>query len=156
MDLDRRAVPVQALFEQPVGGKGPVLDASLLLRLPLLRQSDRCPDLTEEQHEVCLQGAKSGEVRRQIGHSLSLPHNSNKVSTESVVQYKVDYLTGRQEQILRCIRLAITDLGDAPTVAEIAAAVGLRPSSVHYQLRELETKGAIIREPGQPRGIRLA
>ncbi|MEU3733645.1 MarR family transcriptional regulator [Streptomyces sp. NPDC033538] len=73
-----------------------------------------------------------------------------------MVQHKVEYLTSRQEQILRCIRLAITDLGDAPTVAEIATAVGLRPSSVHYQLRELETKGAIIREPGQPRGIRLA
>ncbi|MFB6775345.1 LexA family protein [Streptomyces sp. NPDC056337] len=72
-----------------------------------------------------------------------------------MVQHKVEYLTGRQEQILRCIRLAITDLGDAPTVAEIAAAVGLRPSSVHYQLRELESKGAIIREPGQHRGIRL-
>ncbi|MFA0844325.1 hypothetical protein [Streptomyces rochei] len=39
---------------------------------------------------------------------------------------------------------------------EVAEEVGLRPSSVHYQLRELETKGAIVREPGRPRGIRLA
>ncbi|GJF26804.1 MULTISPECIES: hypothetical protein [Streptomyces] len=42
--------------------------------------------------------------------------------------------TSRQEEILRCVRLAITDQGDAPTVSEIAEQVGLRPSSVHYQL----------------------
>jgi len=73
-----------------------------------------------------------------------------------MANHRVEYLTSRQEEILRCIRLAITDQGDAPTVAEIAAAVGLRPSSVHYQLRELEAKGAIIREARRPRGIRLA
>ncbi|MBZ6290452.1 MarR family transcriptional regulator [Streptomyces olivaceus] len=71
-------------------------------------------------------------------------------------RHRVDYLTPRQEEILRHIRTAITDQGDAPTVAEIAAAVNLRPSSVHYQLGELEAKGAIRREPHQPRGIRLA
>ncbi|WP_282083948.1 LexA family protein [Streptomyces tendae] len=70
---------------------------------------------------------------------------------------RVDYLTPRQERILHVIRQAITDEGVAPTVAEIADRVGLRSwSSVHYQLRELETKGAIVREPHQPRGIRLA
>ncbi|MDN3244127.1 MarR family transcriptional regulator [Streptomyces sp. ZSW22] len=73
-----------------------------------------------------------------------------------MARYRVEYLTPRQEEILRIIRLAITDQGDAPTVAEIAEQVGLRPSSVHYQLRELEAKGAIAREPHQPRGIRLA
>ncbi|GGQ83633.1 LexA family protein [Streptomyces flaveolus] len=73
-----------------------------------------------------------------------------------MANHRVDYLTARQEEILRVIRLAITDEGDAPTVAEIADQVGLRPSSVHYQLRELEAKGAIVREPGTARGIRLA
>ncbi|MFE6355841.1 LexA family protein [Streptomyces rochei] len=73
-----------------------------------------------------------------------------------MARHKTEYLTDTQEQILRVIRLAITDQGDAPTVAEIAEQVGLRPSSVHYQLRELEAKGAIVREPGRPRGIRLA
>ncbi|WP_432130679.1 LexA family protein [Streptomyces tendae] len=70
---------------------------------------------------------------------------------------RVDYLTSRQEAILHVIRQAITDEGVAPTVAEIAERVGLRSwSSVHYQLRELESKGAIVREPGAARGIRLA
>jgi repressor LexA len=73
-----------------------------------------------------------------------------------MANHRVDYLTARQEEILRVIRLAITDEGDAPTVAEIAEQVGLRPSSVHYQLRELQAKGAIVREPGTARGIRLA
>ncbi|MET7321494.1 hypothetical protein [Streptomyces sp. NPDC005549] len=71
--------------------------------------------------------------------------------------HRVDYLTSRQEAILRIIREAIADEGVAPTVAEIAERAGLRSwSSVHYQLRELEAKGAIVREPGRPRGIRLA
>jgi repressor LexA len=73
-----------------------------------------------------------------------------------MANHKVEHLTDTQERILRVVRLAITDKGDAPTVAEIAAAVGMRPSSVHYQLRELEAKGAIVREPHQTRGIRLA
>ncbi|MFF8679521.1 LexA family protein [Streptomyces sp. NPDC015237] len=73
-----------------------------------------------------------------------------------MARHRVDYLTPRQEEILRTIRAAITDQGDAPTVAEIAAAVRLSPSTVHYQLGELETKGAIAREPGRARGIRLA
>ncbi|MCG8971389.1 LexA family transcriptional regulator [Streptomyces sp. CL12-4] len=72
-----------------------------------------------------------------------------------MANHRVEYLTSRQEEILRCIRLAITDRGDAPTVSEIAEQVGLRPSSVHYQLCELEAKGAIVRVPGRARGIRL-
>lgn len=71
--------------------------------------------------------------------------------------YKVDHLTDTQERILRCIRQTITDRGEAPTVAEIGAAVGMHSrASVHYQLGELQAKGAIRREPGRRRGIRLA
>ncbi|MEV6833519.1 hypothetical protein AB0N17_03140 [Streptomyces sp. NPDC051133] len=70
--------------------------------------------------------------------------------------HRVDHLTDTQERILRHIRQAILDRGEAPTVAEIGAAVGMRSrASVHYQLVELETKAAIVREPGRWRGIRL-
>jgi DNA-binding MarR family transcriptional regulator len=72
-----------------------------------------------------------------------------------MAQHKVEHLTITQERILRFIRQAILDDGEAPTVAEIADQVGMRPSSVHYQLGELEAKGAIVREPGRARGIRL-
>ncbi|MGW3867210.1 LexA family protein [Streptomyces sp. NPDC005047] len=65
-------------------------------------------------------------------------------------RHRVDYLTPRQEEILRISRAVITDEGDAPTVAEIAAAVDLSPSTVHYQLGELETKGANRPRPRPP------
>ncbi|MGW5283443.1 LexA family protein [Streptomyces collinus] len=59
--------------------------------------------------------------------------------------------------MLRCIREHIAAYGEAPTVQELGAAVGMRSRApVHYQLVELETKRAIVREPGRRRGIRLA
>jgi repressor LexA len=71
--------------------------------------------------------------------------------------YKVEHLTDTQERILRCIRQAIADQGEAPTVQEIGDQVGMRSrASVHYQLGELEAKHAIVREPHRRRGIRLA
>ncbi|MFF0777114.1 LexA family protein [Streptomyces sp. NPDC003720] len=71
--------------------------------------------------------------------------------------HRVDYLTDRQERILRVIRQHIADTGEAPTYAQIGQAVGLRSrASVHYQLGELAAKGAIARERYQRRGIRLA
>lgn len=71
--------------------------------------------------------------------------------------YKVEHLTETQERILRCIRDAIADRGEAPTVQEIGDQVGMRSrASVHYQLGELEAKHAIVREPHRRRGIRLA
>ncbi|MCX4596053.1 hypothetical protein OG819_42330 [Streptomyces sp. NBC_01549] len=74
-----------------------------------------------------------------------------------MARHRVDYLTDTQERILRCIRQAIVDGGEAPTVQEIGDRVGMRSrASVHYQLGELETKGAIVRERGRRRGIRLA
>lgn len=69
--------------------------------------------------------------------------------------YKVEYLTATQERILACIRQAIADRGEAPTVREIGVAAGLAVGAVHYQLGELAAKAAIVREPGRPRGIRL-
>lgn len=73
-----------------------------------------------------------------------------------MARHSVDYITVIQEQILRIIRDHILDQGEAPTVVEIGAAVGLTSrSSVHYQLGELERKNAIVREPRRPRGIRL-
>jgi repressor LexA len=71
-------------------------------------------------------------------------------------RHRIDYLTSTQEHILGCIRDAITDRGEAPTVAEIGAQVGLRSSaSVHWHPRRMEALGYIEREPRQARGIRL-
>lgn len=74
-----------------------------------------------------------------------------------MAQHRVAYPTPMQERILRVIRQSIADRGEAPSVVEIGKAVGLRSrASVHYHLVELETKGAIVREPRRTRGIRLA
>jgi repressor LexA len=68
--------------------------------------------------------------------------------------YRVDYLTETQKRILRVIREAIAARGEAPSIAEIGRQVGMRSrASVHYQLVQLEEKGAIVREPGVYRGI---
>ncbi|MCX5439945.1 MULTISPECIES: winged helix-turn-helix transcriptional regulator [unclassified Streptomyces] len=58
-------------------------------------------------------------------------------------------ITERQRSVLAAIRAHIADHGEAPTVREIAAAVGLAsPSSVLYQLRRLEEAGAVRRARG--------
>ncbi|MFF3166794.1 LexA family protein [Streptomyces sp. NPDC003273] len=73
------------------------------------------------------------------------------------IMHRVDHLTDTQERILRCIRGHIAAHGEVSTITQIGAAVGLGSrASVHYQLGELEAKHAIVREPGQRRGIRLA
>jgi DNA-binding transcriptional ArsR family regulator len=157
MDLHGRAVAVEADFDQPVGCRRAGLDAALTFLLPLLGCGDGGPYFVEHEGEPCFEGAESVQVGRQVGHVPSLHQNSNRVSTGGMVRRKVEYLTGMQERILSCIRQAITEDGEAPTVGEIADRVGLKSwSSVHYQLRELEAKGAIVREPGRARGIRLA
>jgi repressor LexA len=71
--------------------------------------------------------------------------------------YRNDQLTVMQQRILHCIREAIVERGEAPNVREIGAQVGMRSAgSVHYQLQRLEEKGAIVRQPGRWRGIKLS
>ncbi|WP_217253729.1 LexA family transcriptional regulator [Streptomyces sp. AC602_WCS936] len=73
-----------------------------------------------------------------------------------MVRSKHDYLTANQQQLLRGIRQWIAEHGEAPTVKELTECGPLNSqSSVHYQLRELEAKGAIVRERYTARGIRL-
>jgi repressor LexA len=157
-DVDvHRLPPIKALLDEPVGLGGPDLFAVPALGIPLLGCRDLLPDPVEGVGEPGLQGAESGQVGRQIVHASSLHHNSNARSNRVMARHRVDYLTDTQERILRYIREAITDRGEAPTVQEIGERVGMRSrASVHYQLGELESKNAIVREPGRRRGIRLA
>ncbi|MEU6657541.1 hypothetical protein [Streptomyces sp. NPDC046821] len=66
-------------------------------------------------------------------------------------------VTERQRSILAAIRAHIADHGEAPTVREIATAVGLSsPSSGLYQLRRTEEAGDLRRARGAgPRDYRL-
>ena len=63
-------------------------------------------------------------------------------------------LTARQRRILEFIRDWVERYGYPPSVREIGEAVGLvSPSSVAYQLKALESKGFLRRDPNRPRAV---
>ncbi|HEX5595247.1 MAG TPA: transcriptional repressor LexA [Micromonosporaceae bacterium] len=63
-------------------------------------------------------------------------------------------LSARQRRILEFIRDWVERYGYPPSVREIGEAVGLvSPSSVAYQLKELEKKGFLRRDPNRPRAV---
>jgi repressor LexA len=65
-------------------------------------------------------------------------------------------LTTRQRQVLEFIREELTASGMPPTVAEIAAAMGVSSTNgIRGHLQALERKGAIELVPNASRGIRL-
>jgi len=59
VDLDGRALPVEAEFEEPVGWGGPCFDAALPFLLSLLGVGDCPADVVEGEGEPGLQGAES-------------------------------------------------------------------------------------------------
>jgi repressor LexA len=63
-------------------------------------------------------------------------------------------LTQRQRTILDVIRASVTSRGYPPSIREIGDAVGLTStSSVAHQLRTLERKGYLRRDPNRPRAV---
>jgi repressor LexA len=63
-------------------------------------------------------------------------------------------LTERQRTILDVIRNSVTTRGYPPSIREIGDAVGLTStSSVAHQLRTLERKGYLRRDPNRPRAV---
>ncbi|MGJ7904931.1 transcriptional repressor LexA [Actinopolyspora sp. H202] len=65
-----------------------------------------------------------------------------------------DELTSRQRSVLDTIRQWMRDYGYPPSVREIGDTVGLTStSSVAYQLRVLEKRGHLKRDPHRPRTV---
>ena len=65
-------------------------------------------------------------------------------------------LTPRQTRVLATIKEAIEKRGYPPSMREIGQAVGLTSSSsVAHQLRVLEEKGFLKRDPNQPRALEV-
>ena len=65
-----------------------------------------------------------------------------------------DGLSDRQNRVLEAIRAWMREHGYPPSVREIGDAVGLTStSSVAYQLRVLERKGFLRRDPHRPRTV---
>jgi repressor LexA len=67
-----------------------------------------------------------------------------------------DGLTRRQRRVLEVIRESVERRGYPPSVREIGEAVGLNsPSSVAHQLKVLEAKGFLRRDPNRPRAMEV-
>ncbi len=65
-------------------------------------------------------------------------------------------LTPRQRKVLEVIREAVERRGYPPSVREIGESVGLTSSSsVAHQLKVLETKGFLRRDPNRPRAVEV-
>ena len=65
-------------------------------------------------------------------------------------------LTPRQQRVLRVIKESIEQRGFPPSMREIGDAVGLTSSSsVSHQLKVLEEKGFLRRDPNRPRAIEV-
>ena len=65
-------------------------------------------------------------------------------------------LTLRQRRVLEVIRESVEGRGYPPSVREIGEAVGLNsPSSVAHQLKVLEAKGYLRRDPNRPRAMEV-
>ncbi|WP_433656428.1 transcriptional repressor LexA [Nocardia sp. CA-128927] len=63
-------------------------------------------------------------------------------------------LTVRQRKVLDVIRSSVSERGYPPSIREIGDAVGLTStSSVAHQLRALERKGFLRRDPNRPRAV---
>jgi repressor LexA len=65
-------------------------------------------------------------------------------------------LTVRQRKVLEMIRESVDTRGYPPSLREIGEVVGLTsPSSVAHQLKMLERKGYLRRDPNRPRAIEI-
>ena len=65
-------------------------------------------------------------------------------------------LTPRQQRVLETIKSSIENKGYPPSMREIGEAVGLTSSSsVAHQLRTLEEKGFLRRDPNRPRALEV-
>jgi TIR domain/LexA DNA binding domain len=68
----------------------------------------------------------------------------------------LDELTRRQRDILHAIRRLTLESGHAPSIREVAEAVGIRSAgSLHYQYQELMAKGHLRRVQGRPRTVEV-
>ena len=82
------------------------------------------------------------------------PLRGNLRSFPDVAQPDGEDLPIRQREVLEVIRTWVERFGYPPSVREIGEAVGLTStSSVAYQLRALEQKGYLRRDPNRPRAI---
>jgi len=99
-----------------------------------------------------------GTAMAQRGSTGSDPKSKRKGKVSELPDAPPDSsgLTARQQRILGFLKESIEKLGYPPSIREIGEHVGLASSSsVAYQLRELEAKGFIRRDPNRPRALEV-
>lgn len=81
-------------------------------------------------------------------------HSSSSGESGREESLDVGKLTDRQRKVLEVIRSSVAERGYPPSIREIGDAVGLTStSSVAHQLRTLERKGFLRRDPNRPRAV---
>jgi repressor LexA len=89
-----------------------------------------------------------------MSDSNDTPSTSSSGGSEGRLHSVDPSLTERQRTILNVIRASVTSRGYPPSIREIGDAVGLTStSSVAHQLRTLERKGYLRRDPNRPRAV---
>jgi repressor LexA len=98
-----------------------------------------------------------GSIRATFGGMSDDTTDSSAGQPTATVSARRDRDTGlteRQRTILEVIRASVTSRGYPPSIREIGDAVGLTStSSVAHQLRTLERKGYLRRDPNRPRAV---
>ena len=95
-----------------------------------------------------------GGYIQSMGDSNDTPSISSSGGPEGRLHSADSSLTERQRTILNVIRASVTSRGYPPSIREIGDAVGLTStSSVAHQLRTLERKGYLRRDPNRPRAV---
>lgn len=108
------------------------------------RAHRRARDSEQGPNQDAGQGAGRGASRR--AEVVDLPDGPPDASG----------LTVRQRRVLEVIRDAVSQRGYPPSVREIGEAVGLTSSSsVAHQLKALQAKGYLRRDPNRPRAVEV-
>jgi repressor LexA len=113
-------------------------------------RADGAPEIPAGEQPAPPRGPRRGKARERRGPEVRAV---SAVVTAFPAIVASD-LTDRQRRILEFIRSAVERNGYPPSVREIGEAVDLvSPSSVAYQLKELERKGYLRRDPNRPRAV---
>ena len=121
--------------------------------------------MATRDHDPAKTSAKTGKAARSDakGDPSALPvsdsgpgRGRNTVSELPDAAPDATGLTPRQQRILNVLRESIEKRGYPPSIREIGELVGLTSSSsVAHQLRVLEQKGFIKRDPNRPRALEV-
>lgn len=99
---------------------------------------------------------RNADVPAQIETARQQKHSDRRVTPVADGPPDSTGLTPRQRRVLEVIRQAVNDRGYPPSIRELGDAVGLTSSSsVAHQLRVLEQRGLLRRDPNRPRAMEV-